>query len=119
MARKSIYRRLTRRRRTLLGFSQLWLAPDHLLLVTSSRFSETYQRFAFSDIQAIVVTESPDRTVPQIAAAALAILWTLAALTPASIFARGFFLATGAIAFAAVLVDLLRGPRCRCHLQTA
>src|SRR6266849_5352271 len=54
---KSIYQRLTGRKRTLLGYSQLWLGPDHLLLVKSTRFAEEYQRFALADIQAITLTE--------------------------------------------------------------
>jgi hypothetical protein len=55
----SIYHRLTGRKRTLLGYSQLWLAPDHILLVKSTRFAESYQRFALADIQAVTVTETP------------------------------------------------------------
>ena len=62
---KSIYQRLTGRKRTLFGFSQLWLAPDHILLVRSTRFTENYQRFSLADIQAIVVTELPDRVAFQ------------------------------------------------------
>ena len=56
---KSIYQRLTGRKRTLFGYSQLWLAPDHILLVKSTHFAENYQRFALADIQAITVTETP------------------------------------------------------------
>jgi hypothetical protein len=58
---QSIYRRLTGRARTLSGYSQLWIAPDHLLLLRSTRFTEFYQRFALADIQAVVVTELPAR----------------------------------------------------------
>lgn len=114
----SIYRRLTGRRRTLLGFSQLWLAPDHILLVTSSRFVEQYQRFALPDIQAIVVTAMPDQTLLQTAAGATAISWTLLLLVVSSVFAKVFFAVTGTIALLAVLIDVLRGQRCRCHLHT-
>ena len=57
MADRSPYRKATRRHRTLLGYSQLWFGDGHLLLVKSTRFSEEYQRFAFSSIQAFVVTE--------------------------------------------------------------
>ena len=75
---KSIYRRLTGRRRGFTGFTQLWLAPDHILLVQNNRFSEHYRRFALADIQAIVVTALPDRMPWQILALAASILWTLA-----------------------------------------
>jgi hypothetical protein len=119
-ARQSIYRRLTGRRRGLFGYSQLWLAPDHILLLTSSRFAEDYQRFALADVQSIVVTELPDRTVAQIALiAAAAILWGVAVFAVSSTFARGFFLAAGALAMAIALTDILRGRRCHSHLYTA
>ena len=70
----SIYKRLTRRKSGLFGYSQLWLAPDHILLVRSTRFTERYQRFALADIQSIVVTELPVKmTFPIISLAALII----------------------------------------------
>ena len=55
----------------------------------------------------------------QIAALAAAILWTLAWFAVTALAAKIFFAATGAIAVAAVAVDIARGPRCRCHLHTA
>lgn len=116
---KSIYRRLTGRKRSPFGYSQLWLAADHVLLVKSSRFAEQYKRFALADIQAIVITALPDRTVLQTGEAAAAILWTLLLLTVSLTFAKLFFAVTGAIGLAVVLVDVARGPRCRCHLHTA
>lgn len=114
-----MYRKLTGRRRTLLGYSQLWLAPDHLLLVKSTRIAEQYQRFALADIQALTITRSSSRIPFQIAAALAAIAWTLAALAVHLIWAKYFFVITGAAALAAVIVDMLRGPACRCHLTTA
>src|SRR6266851_2934651 len=113
------YRKLTRRARNLIGYSQLWLGPGHLLLVKSSRFIEQYQRFAFSDIQAIVITTLPDRTVFQVAGAAVAIAWISAVLAVTSLFAKAFFAITGALGLAAMLADIMRGPRCRCYLHTA
>jgi hypothetical protein len=117
--RTSIYRRLAGRKRTLMGYSQLWLAPDHILLVKSSRFVEHYQRFALADVQSIVITTRADSTPLQIGAAGAAILWTALALAVTSLFAKIFFVSTGAIALAIVALDLVRGPRCRCHLYTA
>lgn len=117
--RTSIYRRLDGRKRTLVGYSQLWLAPDHILQVKSSRFVEHYQRFALADVQSIVITTRADSTPLQIGAAGAAILWTVTALAVTSLFAKIFFVSTGAIALAIVVLDLARGPRCRCHLYTA
>lgn len=58
MARERYYRRLTRARSGFGTYSSLWLGPDHLLLVTSSGYSENYQRFYFRDIQAFAVADS-------------------------------------------------------------
>lgn len=60
MARaKSQYRRLPGRKSGLFRRDTLWLGPDHILYVRSSRFKEEYRRFYLSDIQAIVLQERP------------------------------------------------------------
>jgi hypothetical protein len=116
---KSIYQRLTGRRRGFMGFTQLWLAPDHILLVRNSRFSEQYRRFALADIQSIVITTLPDRFPWQIIMLSASLLWTLALFAVGLMFWKIFFGVTGAIAVAICIVDIARGPRCRCHLYTA
>ena len=116
---KSIYRRLTSRARSLAGYTQLWIADDHLLQLRSTHFREQYQRFAFADIQAVIVSELPPRTPLQAALATAALLWLLCFLLVTSAFAKYFFIITGGIALAAALVDIILGPRCRCYLHTA
>lgn len=115
----SIYRRLTGKARSLGGWSQLWLAPDHLLLVRSNGFRQNYWRFALADIQAIIVTQLPSRMPLQVVFFALVIGWALLFTLVASTFAKGFFLVTAAIGLAFVIADIARGPRCRCFLHTA
>ncbi|HLK49324.1 MAG TPA: hypothetical protein VKT49_14380 [Bryobacteraceae bacterium] len=114
-----IYEPLTGKRRSLTGFTQLWQGPDHLLLVNSSRFTETYQRFSFADIQAIVITDGPDRTVPQILALLASIAWGSAAFAVDLQFGKWFFAITGLLFVALAIRDIARGPRCRCFLHTA
>jgi hypothetical protein len=112
----SNYLRLSPKNRTWTGFSQAWLGSDHLLIVNSNRFVERYQRFAFSDIQAIVVSEGGRRAVWQAAAASVcfaASIWVQ--LT----FGKGFFAALGLAALVLAILDIAHGPRCRCVLQTA
>lgn len=53
------YRQLPGTRRGFLFGSSVWLGSDHLLLVNSARFRETYRRFYFRDIQAIVSAGAP------------------------------------------------------------
>ena len=114
-----VYRRLTGRRRSLLGFSQLWLGPSHILLLKSHFFTEEYHRFAFADIRAFVITETPGRIAFQLLALVAAMLWTSGLLAVNPVFAKAFFGITGALALAIVGVDIARGPRCRCHIYTA
>jgi hypothetical protein len=115
----SLYRRLTGKARSLGGYSQLWLAPDHLLLLRSTGFRQQYWRFALADIQAVIVTQLPSRMPLQVVFVALVIGWELLFMVVASTFAKGFFIVTGGIGLAFVIADIARGPRCRCFLHTA
>jgi hypothetical protein len=119
MAERPPYRKATRRHRTVGGFTQLWIGDGHLLLVKSTRFTEEYRRFAFSSIQAFVVTELPFNFVPLAIlalAAAAAVVWALRLELPA---ARVWASAPGALVLFGLLIHFVRGPRCRCTIHTA
>jgi hypothetical protein len=113
------YRKLTRKRRSIAGHTQLWMGPDHLLLVNSSRLTERYQRFSLADIQAIVVSAGPDRIVLQTLAVLASIAWGAGAFAVDLTFGKWFFAATGLLFLVLAIVDIARGPRCRCFLHTA
>ncbi len=53
------YRKLPGRLRGIGYGSSVWMAPDHLLLVSSRMFREEYKRFYLRDIQAIVMAQRP------------------------------------------------------------
>jgi hypothetical protein len=110
------YIRLTPKKRAWTGASQAWLGSDHLLLVHSSRYVERYQRFAFSDIQAIVVTQTGRRAVWQ--SIVTVVCFSLALSSQLTIL-REFWGIAGSFAVFLALIDVARGPRCRCFLQTA
>ena len=114
----SIYKKLTPTKRNIFGYSQLWLAPDHLLLLISSQFAEDYKRFSFSDIQSIVVTELPSRVVPQVVMILAALAWASLWFAVDTAFFKWTFLITGAFALLWPIVDIVRGQRCRCYLHT-
>ena len=120
---KSSYRKLTSRRRSLMGYSQLWLGDGpgegHLLLVRSARLVENYKRFALQDIQAIVISDGPDLRALQALAVLASLGWAALALAMSSRFGQGFFVITGFFALALAVIDIARGPRCRCMLHTA
>ena len=113
------YQRLTGRKRALVGYSQLWLAPDHLLLVRSTRFTEKYQRFSLADIQAIVITGLPTKMPFQVISFAALIIGIAAYLTSTLFFAKVIIGLGTILTAAAIVVNFSLGPRCRCHLQTA
>jgi hypothetical protein len=115
---KSIYRRLPGRGVTLTHYAHLYQGPDHLLQSASSAYSETYKRFYFRDIQAIVVRKTQAWLVG-----------VLVCLFPGVGFVIGALAADGATAAilwggAGILmlgsaINLLLGPSCVCYLQTA
>jgi len=105
--------------RSFTGYSQVWLAQDHVLVLRSSRIKETYRRFLFSDIQAIVITEGPDSSLRRGFLGVGVLILLIWAWTATSIAGRVFLGSVSLIAIALMIREVTRGPRCRCVLQTA
>ena len=105
-------------RALLTGPSTLWMGGDHLLAVDSNGWRETYRRFDYRDIQAILIT--PRSIAPQAAALGLPPV-ALAGLGLAMGGTEGlFWAALGYVPLLlALLVQLARGPLCICRIQTA
>jgi hypothetical protein len=125
------YRRLTRSKlRSSFALaaasrSSLWLGQDHLLVIDTSGYNETYKRFYFRDIQALTLSLTQRRLVWN---------WILGVSTAGCLSIWGFFFAANpnpgltvvGIAFGTILVfalplllNNLLGPTCACHLRTA
>ena len=130
------YRRLTRTRArsqfavAFMARSRLWLGNDHLLLVDTNGYTETYKRFYFRDIQAVSIRRTTrHRWLAAIAGFfALLFLGLTLAVAPktspaqwsADEIAGGSVLGGIAGFFALlVLLNFLFGPACRCFLRTA
>jgi hypothetical protein len=97
---------------------RLYQGPDHLLLVTSSGYYESYKRFYFRDIQAITVRASARGKVWNGLWGSLAVLATIIAVQSSdatfvvwSILAGVFFLL--------LALNVGKGPTCVCRIQTA
>ncbi|HEX4999556.1 MAG TPA: hypothetical protein VFY29_15115 [Terriglobia bacterium] len=125
------YRRLTRTRSgrgpgaggglSLSRRASLWLGRDHLLQIDSTGYSETYKRFYFRDIQAIIIRPNGRRRLWN---------WILSVLTALCLaFGLGTNPELGArlivwLILASPLVALLVvnnvfGPTCDCQVRTA
>ena len=115
---RSPYERLAGRGLTLGGPSRVWLGEDHVLLVLTRGYVESYRRFFFNDIQGIVVRQTHIGKIWNAvwgAAAAFFVLLALALNNAATVVLLSF-----AAPFAvALLVNLLLGSTCTFHIRTA
>ena len=99
-------------------FSRLWLGKDHLLLVDSNGFVETYKRFSFRDVQAVTLTRTTRRTILNAIFLSCAVLCGLFILLGNEVVTVVFGILAALLVLLAV-INSLRGPTCRCHLTTA
>jgi len=109
------YKRLPGRYWVLFSANSLWLGSDHILVVYSNLFSQTYKRFYFKDIQSITVRKTKIHMIWNGIWGGLTIisaqfLW--GGWSPVPLIFSGFFLL-------GLLLNGLRGPNCWCHIQTA
>ena len=114
-----LYTRLTRNASGVGTHSSLWLGPDHLMIATSSGYTESYARLQFRDVQGFFVTPSDRRfawriswAIPAISCAIVAGVSLLSHETPR----------VSGIIFALTLIGLvwneLLGPSCHAFVVT-
>jgi hypothetical protein len=113
------YRKLPGRLRGVVRGASVWLGPDHLLAVRSTRFREEYKRFYLRDVQAIVVANTPRFHVSS-RAILLAVLWLIAYLSMERLFswADPVFWSIAAVA-AVAWIYISAAASCRCRIHTA
>lgn len=97
---------------------RLFFAPDHLLQVKSTGYSETYSRFYFRDIQAIQLRQTPFGTIITGALAGFTVLFAFAALMTDDI-AQIVWAAFFGVCLVLLAVNFFRGPTCDCQIRTA
>jgi hypothetical protein len=112
------YQKLPGRGGSFLGPTRLWLATDHLLRVELRGFAETYHRFYFSDIQAILVRPTNQWFIELAVMGPMLLVLLLLALVSADAF-RVFWLVLAGLVLPFFLLQLFRGRTCTCHIQTA
>lgn len=118
------YKKFPSVRRKLFGNDRLWVGPDHLLLVQSTGFSETYKRFFFKDIQAFNILKSNKTQLKNIIFILITVLcgaiatynigWDIN-IDGMSIFLAALFLITVII----TTRSLIRGTACTCWIYTS
>ena len=101
-----------------MGIHRLWLGQDHLLQVHARLGIERYQRFYFSDIQALTTRKTQTGKVYNGLLAAVALILIL----PASELEGGwsiFFYCAAGLFLTFLAVNGMLGPTCKTHLRTA
>lgn len=117
MASNPEYKKLSGRAGSLVSHCQLWKGSDHLLLVQEIGCAEEYKRFYFADIQAFITIRS-----------AAYLLWALV-FSVAALFMVGAYFSVEEVGrvvwlfviggtIAALIIHLVRGPTCKCWVQT-
>ena len=97
----------------------VWMARDHLLLVSRAYYTETYKRFYFRDIQAVVIRKTAAAFVGNIVLSIPALGFILLAVSVSdTAFKIVWALIGGFFAFL-FLLSLWRGSTCVTHIKTA
>jgi hypothetical protein len=100
--------------------AKLFLGKDHLLSLQNTGYTESYKRFYFKDIQAIVAQKTGDGMLWSIVHAIFTAAWILLALIidkPVYSFVFGWIPA--GIFLISFLVNILSGPTCVSYIYTA
>ncbi len=124
------YKRLTRsgsQRGFAVAFrsrGSLWLGPDHLLSVETNGYTESYKRFYFRDIQAIIVRRTKLRSIVNGILMAPSVGCLIGLIL--SFFSRPMdevtvltCLILSAVFLLLLLINSTLGAGCICHLRTA
>lgn len=119
------YHRLPGRMATLrvgnYGQRRLYLGRDHLLQVDTIFWTEHYRRFAYADIQSLLLRRTPRGSIISVVLGAFtAAFGFLVYLAGGPGDGGGLFcLIVAGVCLLLLIVNLWRGPTCTCHLQTA
>ena len=101
------------------SYTKLYRGPDHLLQVSSVTFSERYKRFFFRDIQAFVVMRTSGWIIWFIVNIGISLLFTAISVGVGESVPSIVFGSIAALFMVFAIINLLRGPTCRCYVQTA
>lgn len=120
------YRRLPGRGRKRGGFfaftatrAGLWAGKDHLLCVFSTGYTEEYKRFYYRDIQAFLTRKTGRGSAWNVVSALFLSLFALLAITRTTPAVAVVFWVLAGVFLLVLAGNLLLGPTCLCHVQTA
>jgi hypothetical protein len=95
--------------------ARLYAAPDHLLVVNSTGYTEEYKRIFFRDIRCIDVRKTNGHVRNAIISAVLTLLFALLYFLKMPIIGVALICSPFVIWF---IVNFFRGPSCECYIST-
>ena len=112
------YRRLPGTGASLIQYFRLYQGPDHLLQVSTMWTQESYRRFYFQDIQAIIIRKTIHGTVWNGVWAVWAVFFSLLGLAAGGVtlWVLGILAGVGLVA---LVVNAAMGPPTATQIQTA
>ena len=103
---------------TWAGPSRVWLGADHVLLVLTRGYVESYRRFFFNDVQAFIIHPTSAGKIWNGIWGGLAGVFILPALAVSDV-ARIVLLCLGAPFLVALLINVALGRTCAFFVRTA
>jgi hypothetical protein len=101
------------------SFCRLWMGGDHLLLVDRTGYTETYKRFYYRDIQAVIIRKTNSAAMWSWIMGPFALIFALWALSISNLPGRvTLWILAGCFGIPTV-VNMSRGPSCMTHIKTA
>lgn len=114
-----LYTRLTRNAAGLGSYSSLWLASDHLMIVRSTGYNESYTRIQLSDIKAVFLVAGGRRgwwALSWLIVFGWSAVFFILGLSGRDVpYVSGIFLALGTTG---LIWNQLLGPGCRAYAVT-
>ncbi len=119
------YQRLTRARPRAKfavissGNSSLWLGKDHLLCIDTNGYTESYKRFYFRDIQALIIRKTERQKWWGLILAVVAAGFLIPAALSSEVALKYVFGSVGGLFVLLFLINLALGPAAACQIRTA
>jgi hypothetical protein len=97
----------------------LWESEDHLLLVDSHSYRETYKRFNYRDIQAVTAYRTLAGRIINVALGFIALPLAAMTLAVGEPIGRGILGTIFLVVAGFLVANVIAGPTCKCFLRTA
>lgn len=102
-----------------MGTCRVWLGEDHVLVVQSRGYTETYKRFFFKDIQTVVVQGNHMWRMWNGIWGGLFLLFAILAVAAQDSVGSVVLLCLGVPFGVVFVINLILGPMCACSIRTA